>query len=1054
MLLPERVAKTVFLTLIYILSAKVGLSLAFEQANASPVWPATGIAIAALILGGRTLWPAILLGSFISNLSFTPAGAGVALMIALGNTLEAVAGATLLRRYLISPVLGRIRHVGLFMLMLMPVVAISATPGVASLWLANMIPTETVTMVWAIWWLGDFMGGLIFIPLLMAWRSFRISLAFSSGLEAFSIALVFVWLCIALFTPLSAWSSAHLALDFLFVPLLVWVALRFQHRGVTLLGAALTLVSVVATLQGYGPFVAASENDSLMLLQLFNGVVMLTGLMMAAGALERKEAKGVLLATQSELEQRVIERTQELSSANQSLASNQAQLEHSIDAMRSLLAASAIPTREEFFSHCVRELAHLYRARFALIGVFDHDSSERIRTLAVWSEDHWAENFVYDLAGTPCADVLNCELELLPSGVAEAYPDDLMLRQMGVTSYFGAVLRAPSRKVMGLVAVMDGASMELLPWVRPVLKIFADRIASELEREEARKEQELADSVFRSSVEAIVVCDAQRNILRVNPAFTRITGYAMEEVLGQNVRVLQSGQHSSDFYREMWESLSKTGLWQGEISDRRKNGELVSLWQTINTVKDPVGNTIQYISIFSDITEKKLSEERIFRLANFDNLTGLPNRISFQNRLSELIQHARHQSYGFALMFMDLDHFKMINDTAGHSTGDELLQQVAQRLREVVREDDMVARLGGDEFTLLLTRDDSNDKVSLVAERVLAALSRPYQLETMQAMVSISIGIAMFPNDGQDAASLLKNADVAMYRAKDQGRNNYQFFMEEMNRQAIERMALASDLLSGMERNEFHLVYQPQFDLNSGRLVGCEALLRWQHPTRGMISPAVFIPVAEQTGAIEALGRWVLEAGLMQCQQWRENGGKSIPVAINLSVRQLMDDELPAKVAAMLSASGLMADQLELEITESMLMENVDKILNNLNVLRGMGIMIAIDDFGTGYSSLAYLKKLPIDKLKIDRSFVSDIMTNPDSAKIVSATIALGKSLNLKVIAEGIETEEQLQFLRTQGSDEGQGYYLSKPISPEQLQQLLRAQPCSVARMLPRSGSV
>ncbi len=566
---------------------------------------------------------------------------------------------------------------------------------------------------------------------------------------------------------------------------------------------------------------------------------------------------------------------------------------------------------------------------------------------------------------------------------------------------------------------------------------IAEDITAQREIEDQLK---LSAQVFVSSLEAIMITDSNNHIIKVNSAFTEITGYPESEVLGENPRILKSGRHKASFYRALWRTLLMTGKWQGEIWDRRRNGEIYPKWLSIHLLRDEEGNIMNYIALFSDITERKASFEKIEHLAHYDALTNLPNRSLLNERLDSAIVAARRNGTKVAVLFLDLDRFKHINDSLGHFAGDLLLQAVANRLKRCVREIDTVARLGGDEFVMVLNGIRESEDAAHVAQKVLESMTEAVLIEGKEIVATPSIGISLYPEDGQNHAALVRNADAAMYHAKDLGRGNFQFFTANMNARAFELLSFESDLKLALKREEFSLHYQPQIDIASGRIVGMEALIRWLHPERGYVPPSSFIPVAEECGAIIAIGEWVLRSACRQNRSWSQAGLPAIPVAVNLSAVQFRQKDIAGRLRAILEETGLDPALLELEMTERILMLDADSTIGTLAAIKKMGTMLSIDDFGTGYSSLSYLKRFPIDKLKIDRSFVCDITTDQDDAAIISTIIAMGHNLRLKVIAEGVETSEQLAFLKQEGCDEAQGFLFGRPLPAEEFESLLRRQ--------------
>ncbi|MBI5522213.1 MAG: EAL domain-containing protein [Desulfarculus sp.] len=558
------------------------------------------------------------------------------------------------------------------------------------------------------------------------------------------------------------------------------------------------------------------------------------------------------------------------------------------------------------------------------------------------------------------------------------------------------------------------------------------------ERKRSEEHMNLLARVFENTVEGILVTDGQGVIRMINRAFTTITGFCPEEAIGQTPRLLSSHRQGPEFYQAMWQDLKEQGHWQGEIWNRRKNGEAFPEWLTITAIKDPQGEVSHYVGVFHDITEIKRSEEQISFQAYHDALTGLPNRLLFNDRLGMALAHAQRQNEGLAVLFLDLDNFKNINDSLGHAMGDQLLQAVARRLVRWVRDEDTVARLGGDEFIMLLPGANTPDYAVQVASRVLETMAEPLRVRGQEFYLTASIGITLYPHDGADAETLVAGADTAMYRAKADGRNNYKLFTPAMNQQVVRRMDLERSLRRALRQGEFVMHYQPKVELASGEVVGVEALIRWQRPGVGLVQPAEFIPVAEETGLIVPIGEWVLFTACRCAQNWRQQGFSHLRVAVNISPRQFRQRNLVQMVGRALAESGLPPQCLELEVTESVVMHSVEEAIATLSQLHGLGVQLFMDDFGRGYSSLYHLKRFPMHALKIDRSFVSDIATNPGDASIVDTIISMSRSLNLKVVAEGVETQEQLNFLKGLRCDQMQGFLFSKPLPAEELQALLK----------------
>jgi diguanylate cyclase (GGDEF)-like protein/PAS domain S-box-containing protein len=593
--------------------------------------------------------------------------------------------------------------------------------------------------------------------------------------------------------------------------------------------------------------------------------------------------------------------------------------------------------------------------------------------------------------------------------------------QAGVSSdYYLADWRADVRKGIVLNAVFSGvlSLCGLLLWW--------------MWRQQAR-EGALATSVLDNAAEGIMVGSADGRILSVNQAFTDITGYAAEEALGQLPSLLKSQENDQDLDSAVAEEIGAKGRWQGQVWKRRKDGGTFLALETISPVRNEFGQIVSYVIVFTDITELHRKDERIRHLAFHDALTGLPNRVLLQQRVEQAFDRARVDAAPFALLLIDLDRFKLVNDMLGHRAGDNLLRQVAERLRQCTQDVDTIARVGGDEFVILQPDIGGSEDPERLATQALRLLAAPYDISGTQVAVGGSIGVALAPRDGMNFDELFGHSDLALYRAKSEGRNHFRFFDPEMGRAAMERGMLELDLREAVERGQFDVYYQPCIDLVSGEIVCCEALIRWHHPVRGLINPAEFIPIAEDIGLIGRIGDWVLNRACEQAASWP----RQVKTAVNLSAAQFIAGDLFEAVQKALARSRLAPERLELEITESLLIDDNDGSLATLHRLREHGVRIALDDFGTGYSSLTYLRQFPFDRIKIDKGFVAEITTRPDCAAIVSAVAGLGRSLGISITAEGIETRDQLVMVRAAGCTEAQGFLFGRPVPATDMVRIL-----------------
>jgi diguanylate cyclase (GGDEF)-like protein/PAS domain S-box-containing protein len=636
------------------------------------------------------------------------------------------------------------------------------------------------------------------------------------------------------------------------------------------------------------------------------------------------------------------------------------------------------------------------------------------------TEDHLVGMTDYDLFDPTLAMTFRAlDQQTLESGETRSqeewvtYPDG----RKSLLSTLKTPFYGPEGEVLGLVGIS---------------RDITDRVQAEHSLRQAAK-------VFESTREGVMITDPDRHILLVNRAFTELLGYTPEEVLGNTTDMLQSPRHDKEFLRRMWKQIKMTGHWQGEVWNVRKNGQEFPQLLSISSVNDNEGRTTQYVQVFTDISKIKETEAELEFLAHHDPLTRLPNRRLLLSRIRHGIETVKRDGGLLALLMLDLDRFKDVNDSFGHATGDELLQHVADRLKSRLRSVDTITRLGGDEFTVLLQGISHREDAGRVAGEIVTMLGEPWFLSNgSEIRIGSSVGITIYPDHCADAEEMLQQADTALYRAKEEGRGRFKYFSEELTRAARERIALEAALRRAITENELRVYYQPQIDIQSGALVGAEALLRWQHPEEGMMLPSRYIAVAEETGLIAAIGDWVLRETCRQGKAWLDAGLPPISLAVNLSPQQFHHKDITATVAQALQESGFPAKHLELELTESILIKRESEAVAKMNELRGMGIRLAIDDFGTGYSSLSYLKRFPVDVLKIDRSFVEEIPEQKGDMEIANTVIAMGHTLGFKVLAEGVETEEQLEFLKLQGCDLYQGFFKSQALPAEEFAKLLQ----------------
>jgi diguanylate cyclase (GGDEF)-like protein/PAS domain S-box-containing protein len=572
------------------------------------------------------------------------------------------------------------------------------------------------------------------------------------------------------------------------------------------------------------------------------------------------------------------------------------------------------------------------------------------------------------------------------------------------------------------------------------LETAADALRDEINmRRKAEEALELAGKVFEASFDGIMVTDIHGAIVTVNPSFTRITGYTKEDVLGRNPRLLKSDKHDEQFYDDRWSALRTSGYWTGEVWNRRKDGNVYPMMETISVCRDKSGNVTNYISVIVDISEMKDAQTLIKFLAFHDPLTGLPNRVVAREHFDKIANDAGAADFKVAVIYFDIDRFKLINDSIGHAIGDQVLKLLAGKFLSSLNETDKITRQGGDEFLLISGNIESRTQAADIAQLIIKLVDQELVVEGHKLSISASVGIALYPDHGETLEDLLQNAENALYQAKKDGGNSYRFFTEDMGREAVRKMEMQTSLRTALANGEMDVYYQPKIELKSGNIVGAEALLRWSNPKWGRVSPAEFIPCAEETGLIHPIGKWVLNTVCAQIREWNQGELGEVHVSINLSGHQFLDKNLKRIVAEAIRTNGIPARLIELEITESILMGNVNNAVLVLKAFKEIGVTISLDDFGTGYSSLSYLKNLPIDTLKIDKSFVDEVHLNANDAAIALTIIALSRNLGLQVVAEGVENAEQYAFLQRNGCDLIQGFYIGKPLPADEFAEFVRS---------------
>ena len=1068
----------------YFVGGYLGTWLAIPPSDISPVWPASGIALAAVLRYGNHALPGIYLGAlavqsyaFLDNSSLDTIlnSLAIGVIVSTACCLQAASGRFLIGRYVgfNDPLLADTKILR-FLLLGGPVsCTITATVGVSTLWLKGIITSADYLISWGTWWVGDSIGVLIFTPLAMIFLASR----------------------------RVAWQSRRRYVGYPLFVLLALDALIFYYGNYQ--ETARITVNFEKQTELFNHFL----NDEIGTLLEINQT--LKGLFDSSTDVTKSDFKiftRPILAKHSSL--LALEWLTYVPADKRSLY-EQSTLGGPIKEPDDSMHMARAPARRDYYPVTYVEP---YQGNERVLG-FDVASNERILE-AILNASHSGKpavtkriKLIQDDAERPGIVIYspvyekNRPLETVEqrlrhlegvvasvfriddvfAGALQHFPDmqllirledkheqlysnfpaaplhkltDLALVNTGSIAVADRVWRVtfePSQTFLHthlswnvwwllsggfLLTGLTGMGLLMLSSRTVMMEHEVRSRTRELEQSnislaERENQLRLAATTFETH-EGIMITDRQGVILRVNKAFTEISGYQPNEVIGKTPKIMKSGLHDDGFYRELWRQLTTFGKFEGEIWNRRKNGELFPEWQTITAVKNDQGETTHYVAIFSDITEKKKTENEIYDLAFFDPLTSLANRRMLINQLhNELKVAKRREAFG-SILFLDLDRFKVLNDSLGHHVGDELLVQVAQRLKKVLREEDIPARLGGDEFVILIhaskkTLQHATDQALTVAKKIQEALNQPYLISDFEHHCSPSIGITLYPDTTDSAVKLLQQADKAMYQSKARGRNTISFFHPSMQEAADARLFLEKELRLAIENNDFILHYQPQVDIH-GRTVGAEALIRWEHRDKGLISPSDFIPIAEETGLILCLGDWVLNEACSQMRAWLDSGLDLAHVSINVSSKQFRQKDFTGHIAKALSDNRLSASRLIIELTEGVVIDNIADTIKKMKALKDLGVRISIDDFGTGYSSLTYLKRLPLDELKIDQSFVRDIATDFNDAVIIETIINMAHNLGLDVIAEGVETEEQKDYLFNKGCSVFQGYFFSCPL--------------------------
>jgi diguanylate cyclase (GGDEF)-like protein/PAS domain S-box-containing protein len=699
------------------------------------------------------------------------------------------------------------------------------------------------------------------------------------------------------------------------------------------------------------------------------------------------------------------------------------------DVLRSLAETGSINSGDTFKA-IVHQLASSLGTRYAMIASLHPVNKKTVTTLAVWDGKDFADNFSYSLEGTPCNDVITQTTACsYPNNIQQLFPNDAILADLNIQGYLGVPLRNNLNEAIGILALLDDKPLTIKSNTIELLNSLATRASFELERKAVDEKLKQSARVFSDTHEGILITDTSGTIIDVNPTFCTVTQYPREEVLGKNPGILNSGKQGPEFYKKMWQQLDSDGSWQGEVWNRKKSGELYAELLTISSLSNDDGEIINYVGMFTDITNSKKQQEQLEFMAQYDVLTKLPNRILFADRFLQAVAHCKRNETLLAVCFLDLDHFKPVNDTHGHLVGDQVLIEVANRIQSNIREEDTVSRQGGDEFTIFLTDIKTPRDGGLLFDRIQHSLEQPYYIEEHTINISSSMGVTFHPLDDFDLDTLLRHADQAMYQAKMEAKGSYSLFNIEQNRETFDKHLRLNEVIQAFEQGELSLYFQPKVNMKTGKVIGAEGLLRWTHPEKGMIPPLTFLPVIEESEFETTLGNWVIEQALKQLQRCNKNGIE-LEISINISSHHLQSANFFAMLESALARHpDINSNHLQLEILESSVLSDVNNIRTIINSCRDkLGVNFALDDFGTGYSSLTHLRNLPVQTIKIDQSFVQGMLADPNDFAIIDGTMGLADSFKRKIIAEGVETTAHGLMLLIIGCELAQGYSIARPM--------------------------